>query len=221
MSLCRIDGNGGADRMPDYALESELGGVVGGLDEVGRGPWAGPVVAAAVILDPRRLPCAVLEAIDDSKKVPAHRRPALAAAIRAHALVGVGAASTREIDRDNVLRATFAAMVRALGRLPMAPDAMLVDGNQAPPLGCRVVTVVDGDARSLSIAAASIVAKVLRDQMMAKLALRHPGYGWETNVGYGTQGHRDGLSRFGVTRHHRRSFAPITHILSPESHKTR
>ena len=105
-------------------------------------------------------------------------------------------------------------MARALARLPAPPDAVLVDGNRAPPLGCRVVTVVGGDGLSLSIAAASIVAKVMRDAMMAKLAVRHPGYGWETNVGYGTEGHREGLSRFGVTRHHRRSFAPITHMLS-------
>jgi ribonuclease HII len=200
--------------MPDFRLETDLGGIVCGIDEVGRGPWAGPVVAAAVILDPARLPADLRAAIDDSKKVPAARRPALAAAIRACAQVGVGAASTREIDRDNVLRATFTAMARALARLPAPPDAVLVDGNRAPPLGCRVVTVVGGDGLSLSIAAASIVAKVMRDAMMAKLAVRHPGYGWETNVGYGTEGHREGLSRFGVTRHHRRSFAPITHMLS-------
>lgn len=207
--------------MPDFAFETELGGIVCGIDEVGRGPWAGPVVAAAVILDPARLPADVRDAIDDSKKVPAYRRPALAAAIRAHARVGVGAASTREIDRDNVLRATFTAMTRALARLPLVPDAVLVDGNRAPPLGCRVVTVVGGDALCLSIAAASIVAKVLRDGMMAKLAQRHPGYGWETNVGYGTAGHRDALARFGVTRHHRRSFAPVTQMLSPETRPTR
>ena len=200
--------------MPDFRLEVDLGGIVCGIDEVGRGPWAGPVVAAAVILDPDRLPHALRAAIDDSKKVPAARRAELARAIREHALVGVGAASAREIDRDNVLRATFTAMTRALGRLPIRPDAVLVDGNRAPALGCRVVTVVGGDALCLSIAAASIVAKVLRDAMMAKLALRHPGYGWETNVGYGTTAHREGLSRFGVTRHHRRSFAPVTQMLS-------
>ena len=181
ISLCRIDGNLGVVRMPDFRLETDLGGIVCGIDEVGRGPWAGPVVAAAVILDPARLPADLRAAIDDSKKVPATRRP---------------------------------AMARALARLPAPPDAVLVDGNRAPPLGCRVVTVVGGDGLSLSIAAASIVAKVMRDAMMAKLAVRHPGYGWETNVGYGTEGHREGLSRFGVTRHHRRSFAPITHMLS-------
>ncbi|WP_374444244.1 ribonuclease HII [Stella sp.] len=207
--------------MPDFELETGLGGIVCGIDEVGRGPWAGPVVAAAVILDPASLPADVLAAIDDSKKVPPARRPALAAAIRTHARVGVGAASTREIDRDNVLRATFAAMARAFARLPVAPDAVLVDGDRAPPLGCRVVTVVGGDARSLSIAAASIVAKVLRDAMMAKLALRHPGYGWETNVGYGTPGHREGIVRFGVTRHHRHSFAPVSQMLSPETRPNR
>lgn len=160
--------------MPDYRLEMELGGLVCGIDEVGRGPWAGPVVAAAVIIDPARLPHDLRDAIDDSKKIPAARRAALAAAIAAHALVGVGAASAGEVDRHNVLQATFIAMARALARLPARPDAALVDGNRAPPLGCRVVTVVEGDALSLSIAAASIVAKVLRDGMMARLALRHP-----------------------------------------------
>ncbi|MCC7273161.1 MAG: ribonuclease HII [Alphaproteobacteria bacterium] len=200
--------------MPDFVLERDLGGIVCGIDEVGRGPWAGPVVAAAVVLDPGRMPDAVLAALDDSKKVPAERRVVLAREIRAHALVGIGAASAREIDRINVLRATFVAMARALARLPCRPDAVLVDGNQAPPLGCRVVTVVGGDGRSLSIAAASIVAKVVRDALMVRLASRHPGYGWETNVGYGTEAHRDALARFGTTVHHRRSFAPISHILS-------
>ncbi|MGE0719022.1 MAG: ribonuclease HII [Alphaproteobacteria bacterium] len=207
--------------MPDFLLERDLGGIVCGIDEVGRGPLAGPVVAAAVVLDPARLPHTVLKAIDDSKKVTPATRATLAAALRAHAQVGIGAASVREIDRDNILRATFTAMARALARLPCRPDAALVDGNQPPPLGCRVVTVVGGDARSLSIAAASIVAKVTRDALMARLAQRHPGYGWETNVGYGTEAHRDGLARFGATVHHRRSFAPIaqlafpSHILSP------
>lgn len=200
--------------MPDFRLEADLGGLVCGVDEVGRGPLAGPVVAAAVIIDPARLPGRLADSIDDSKKLTADRRAELAVAIRAHALVGVGAASVREIDRDNVLRATFTAMARALGRLPVRPDVALVDGDRPPPLGCRVVTVVGGDGLSLSIAAASIVAKTFRDALMIRLASRYPGYGWETNVGYGTPAHRDALSRFGATRHHRRSFAPITQILS-------
>lgn len=201
--------------MPDFRREADLGGIVCGIDEVGRGPWAGPVVAAAVVLEPGRLPRGLLEAIDDSKKLTAQRRAELSVAIRAHAQVGVGAASAREVDRDNVLRATFTAMRRALANLPVRPHAALVDGNQPPPLGCRVVTVVGGDGLCLSIAAASIVAKALRDALMIRLSLRHPGYGWETNVGYGTPAHRDALAQFGVTRHHRRSFAPIIQILSP------
>ena len=201
--------------MPDFRREADLGGIVCGIDEVGRGPWAGPVVAAVVVLEPGRLPPGHLEAIDDSKKLTAQRRAELSVAIRAHAQVGVGAASAREVDRDNVLRATFTAMHRALANLPVRPHAALVDGNQPPPLGCRVVTVVGGDGLCLSIAAASIVAKALRDALMIRLSLRHPGYGWETNVGYGTPAHRDALARFGVTRHHRRSFAPIIQILSP------
>ncbi|MGE0725696.1 MAG: ribonuclease HII [Alphaproteobacteria bacterium] len=199
--------------MPDYRLERRIGGLVCGIDEVGRGPLAGPVVAAAVVLDPARLPRRIRAEIDDSKRVPPDRRPVLAAALRAHALVGVGAASVTEIDRFNILRATYIAMARALARLPCRPDAALVDGDRAPPLGCRVVTVVGGDGRSLSIAAASIVAKVVRDGLMVRLAARYPGYEWHTNVGYGTDGHRDGLARLGATRHHRRSFAPVTQLV--------
>ena len=199
--------------MPDYRLERQLGGLVCGIDEVGRGPWAGPVVAAAVVLDPARLPRALRAEIDDSKRVPADRRQLIALALRNHARIGIGAASVDEIDRINVLRATYLAMRRALARLPCRPDAALVDGDRAPPLDCRVVTVVGGDGRSLSIAAASIVAKVVRDGMMHRLAARYPGYGWDTNVGYGTEGHRDGLARLGPTRHHRRSFAPIQQLV--------
>jgi ribonuclease HII len=194
--------------MPDLAIELALGGVIAGIDEVGRGPLAGPVVAAAVIL-PRRPPKALVERLDDSKKLSAARRDEMAALVLASAEVGLGLASVDEIDRINILRATFLAMSRALAALGRAVDHALVDGNQVPPLPCPVRCVVGGDGLSLSIAAASVVAKVHRDALMADLALAHPGYGWETNRGYGTAAHLAALASLGPTPHHRRSFAPV------------
>ena len=195
--------------MPDFALEAACGGPVAGIDEAGRGPWAGPVVAAAVILDPAVLPAG----LDDSKTLTAARRRDLHRRLLDCAEIGVGAASVREIEELNILQATLAAMARALAALPQRPATALVDGNRAPDLPCRVETVVRGDSRSLSIAAASIVAKVTRDATMARLAARYPGFGWERNAGYGTAEHRRALARLGPTPHHRRCFAPIREIL--------
>ena len=196
--------------MPDFSLELETGGRVCGIDEVGRGPWAGPVMAAAVVLDRARTPDALCTAIDDSKKLSAKRREELFDRIlECAAGIGVGCAEVEEIDRLNILRATHLAMARALAALDPPPASALVDGNQPPPLDCPVRCVVKGDAVSLSIAAASIVAKVSRDRVMAALATAHPGYGWERNAGYGTAEHRAGLAQHGVTAHHRISFAPI------------
>jgi len=200
--------------MPDFSIEDRGVGVVAGIDEAGRGPWAGPVVAAAVVFDRARLPRDLALGIDDSKALSRARREALNAAIARHARVGIGAASATEIDSDNILRATFAAMRRAVDALGVVPDLALVDGNRAPPLPCPVATVVKGDAISLSIAAASIVAKVTRDRIMTSLGRRYPGFGWERNAGYGTAEHRAGLDRLGVTPHHRRSYAPIFKILT-------
>ena len=204
--------------MPDYALEASLGGVVCGIDEAGRGPWAGPVVAAAVILDWARLPAALLDGLDDSKRLPRRRREALFALLaegaRANrARIGIGAASVAEIDRHNILRATHGAMARAVARLGVAPDHALVDGTGRPALTCPAHCVAGADGRSLSVAAASIVAKVTRDRIMAALDVPHPGYGFARNAGYGTAEHRAALMRLGVTPHHRRSFAPIHKIL--------
>ena len=195
--------------MPDDELERALGGWVAGVDEAGRGPWAGPVVAAAVVLAPGRIP----EGIADSKTLSRQRRVCLYQAIMATASVGIGEASVEEIDRLNILAATMAAMRRAVLALPAPPDAVLVDGNRTPDLPYPAQAVVKGDARSLSIAAASIIAKVTRDGAMARLATRHPGYGWERNAGYGTAEHRAALAKLGLTRHHRRSFAPIKNLL--------
>jgi ribonuclease HII len=195
--------------MPDFALESAHGGVVAGIDEAGRGPWAGPVVAAAAILDRVAMPRILSAGLDDSKKLSPAVREKLFAALQRHAVFGVGIASVAEIEDLNILAATMLAMRRAVLALPEVPGLALVDGNRAPDLPCAVQTVVKGDGKSFSIAAASIVAKVTRDRIMAGLAAAHPGYGWETNQGYGTAAHRAGLDRHGVTPHHRRGFKPI------------
>jgi len=194
--------------MPDFALEKQCGGLVCGIDEAGRGPLAGPVVAAAVILDPARLPRSLRRSIDDSKKLQPDEREDYAAGLRCCAWIGIGAASSAEIDRINILQASLLAMRRALMALPAAPHLALIDGNVVPELPCRTRAVVGGDGLSLSIAAASIIAKVTRDRLMRALAPRYPGYGWETNVGYGTEAHRAALLSLGPTRHHRMSFRP-------------
>jgi ribonuclease HII len=195
--------------MPDFVIEKSCRGVVCGIDEAGRGPLAGPVVAAAVILDRRRFPAQLRDQLDDSKALTAAVREACYAALLRCARIGIGAASAREIDRVNILQATLLAMRRAAAALGARPDIALVDGNVAPALSCPVRTVVGGDALSFSIAAASVVAKVTRDRIMRALAPRYPGYGWETNVGYATEGHGEALRRLGPSPHHRRSFAPL------------
>ncbi len=199
--------------MPDFTLERAAGGPVAGIDEAGRGPWAGPVVAAAVILDPATLPHLLAVGLDDSKTLPPARRRELYRGLLECAEIGIGAASVREIEEDNVLGATLTAMGRALTALPRRPTVALVDGNRAPDLPCRVETVVGGDSLSMSIAAASIVAKVTRDRIMARLSSRYPGFAWERNAGYGTAEHRRALERHGPTPHHRRGFAPIRAML--------
>jgi ribonuclease HII len=195
--------------MPDFAFEDGCRGVVCGVDEAGRGPLAGPVVAAAVIIDRACFTAELSETLDDSKLLPRDMREACYRALLACARIGVGAASVIEIDRINILRASLLAMSRAVAALGVGADIALVDGNIAPALPCAVKTIVKGDGLSLSIAAASVVAKVTRDRIMRALAPRHPGYGWETNVGYATGTHLAAIARVGVTRHHRRSFAPV------------
>ncbi|HEX6956755.1 MAG TPA: ribonuclease HII [Ferrovibrio sp.] len=197
--------------MPDFALEKRLGGLVCGIDEAGRGPLAGPVVAAAVILDRRRVP----RGIDDSKKLTAEKREDLYERIMRSARIGIGAASVAEIGRLNIFHATMLAMCRAVAALRVVPDHALVDGNHCPKqLCCPATAVVDGDALSLSIAAASIIAKVTRDRAMAKLHLRYPAYGWDSNKGYSTPSHFAGLKAAGITPHHRLGFAPVQEQLT-------
>lgn len=197
-------------RIPNYDFERDGPMPVCGIDEVGRGPWAGPVVAAAVILNPEAIP----DGLDDSKRVAPERRSELAALLDVRATVSVGIATVAEIETMNILQASFLAMRRAVIGLASRPAVALVDGNKSPPgLPCACRPVVGGDGLVLSIAAASIVAKVARDRMMVALAQQFPGYGWDTNMGYGTRAHRDGLVRLGVTPHHRRSFQPVHKIL--------
>jgi ribonuclease HII len=198
--------------MPHLKLERAAEGIVCGIDEAGRGPLAGPVVAAAVIL-PVRIP-RILRQADDSKKLARDKREELFDAIREHAHVGVGRADVEEIERHNILGATLLAMGRAYRALAVEAALALVDGNRPPLLPCAVRCVVGGDGTSLSIAAASIVAKVTRDREMAVLADLHPGYGWERNAGYGTPEHCAAMRERGITPHHRRGFAPVAAILA-------
>ncbi len=189
--------------------------VIAGVDEAGRGPWAGPVVAGAAVLEPGAVPDELLAQLDDSKKLKAALRADLFTRLLETPGIhlGMGQASVAEIDRHNILQATMMAMGRAVEALPATPDMALVDGNREPVMPCAVKTVIKGDGKSLSIAAASIVAKETRDGIMADLAAAHPGYGWETNAGYGTAQHQAALSELGVTPHHRRSFKPIRVLL--------
>lgn len=201
--------------MPHYIFESRLlktiSGPIAGVDEAGRGPLAGPVVAAAVILDRKRIP----RGLNDSKQMTAEAREEAFDRIMDCATIGVGEASVDEIDLINIRQATHLAMARAVRALSMAAEFALVDGNDAPALPCRCDTLVDGDARSVSIAAASIIAKVTRDRIMRSLHEHFPNYGWLTNKGYSTEEHLIALNRFGPCLHHRRSFAPVYEILRP------
>lgn len=189
--------------------------VIAGVDEAGRGPWAGPVVAAAAILDPNNFP----DGLNDSKKLSAKKRDALYPQIMNMAQVGIGIASVEEIDQMNILAASMLAMVRAVENLPCAVDGILVDGNREPQTDLPKKCLIKGDGRSFSIAAASIIAKNFRDKIMADLAKIHPEYGWDQNAGYGVPKHIDALRLVGVTPHHRKSFKPIKRFLD-EEHNT-
>ena len=203
--------------MPDFAYELEIGGRVAGVDEVGRGPLAGPVTAAAVVLDPARIPAG----LDDSKALTARKREALYPLILACADVSVAHASVSEIDDLNILRASHLAMERALAGLAVPAGHALIDGNMIPRgVALPATALVKGDARSLSIAAASIVAKICRDRVLVDLAQQYPGYGWETNMGYGSKSHMSALQNLGVTPHHRRSFKPVHNMLYQEKFLT-
>nr|WP_323797826.1 ribonuclease HII [Nisaea sp.] len=207
--------------LSDFSLEIEAGAdqgaVIVGIDEVGRGPLAGPVMAAAV-----HIPFALhnepfFRDVTDSKKLSAAKRELIAEALVGRIPYGIGVAEVEEIDRINILQATYVAMGRAAAalsqRLDKTPDLYLIDGNRLPPVPVPARAVVKGDLKSLSIAAASIIAKVHRDNAMCALAEVHPGYGWERNAGYGTAEHLAGIAAHGVTDHHRRSFRPVREAL--------
>ena len=206
---------------PDFQIEDRLAWSVrsrrvAGVDEAGRGPWAGPLVAACVLLDRGQVP----DGLNDSKKLSPKRRLALYHQIMAAAEVGVGIADVDEIDGLNVLRANDLAMQRAVGAVSPRLAGLVIDGNRVPP-GLRITAepVVGGDGLALSVAAASIVAKVTRDRIMGRLNGECPGYGWQTNQGYGTAEHRAALRRIGISPHHRRSFRPIFDLLCEENHR--
>jgi len=194
----------------DFTIEEKFGGLVCGVDEVGRGALCGPVIAAAVILDKSDYP----NGINDSKLLSRSKRERLYEELLRSASIGLGSAGAGEVDKLNVLNASLLAMERAVSNLCLMPEFALVDGNRIPDLFCPARSVVGGDRASISIAAASIVAKVTRDRLMAKLALQHPGYGWEANAGYGTPQHIEAIKTVGVTRHHRRGFGPIARALA-------
>jgi ribonuclease HII len=182
----------------------DAGRLAAGVDEVGRGPLAGPVVACAIIMPFSER---AIRGVTDSKQLSPDARERLAPFILMKALsCGIGAASVREVERDNILQATIRAMRRALARLSMPPDMVLVDGRRLPTLGWEHEAIIGGDAKCYSIACASIVAKVTRDRLMRSLAARYPGSGWEHNVGYATAEHRAAIGKLGMTRHHRPSF---------------
>jgi ribonuclease HII len=199
--------------MPDFSHEINCGGCVAGVDEAGRGPWAGPVVAGAVIFEGFTAP----KGIHDSKKLTIAKREELYEIILEVGVVSIGYASVEEIDELNILGATKLAMQRAVAALKIIPDVVLVDGNQPPKFNQKTIPLVKGDSISTSIAAASIIAKVTRDKMMRELHELFPHYGWHRNAGYGTDLHIKGLAQFGVTQHHRKSFAPIRKLLDGQA----
>lgn len=205
--------------MPDFLLEDDVNGMVAGVDEAGRGPWVGPVVAGCAVFLKREVDERLLENLNDSKKLSKKKREMLYDLLfeeekRGNVLLGIGEASAQEIDEINILNASFLAMKRALQAAKVKPDLVLVDGNREPKdFGFKTKAVIKGDAKSYSVSAASILAKVYRDRLMEEMAKKYPGYGFEKNAGYGTKAHIEGLKQFGVTPEHRKSYAPIKEFL--------
>ena len=205
--------------MPDLSYENacNAAGLIFGLDEAGRGPWCGPVVAACVCWPNGQVPAELANAINDSKKLSAKKREQLFPKImNSNAIVGIGEATAEEIDEINILQASFLAMKRALDSVKekgYVPAFALIDGNKLPKWNIPMQAIIGGDAKSLSIAAASIVAKVTRDNIMQELAKEYPQYGWDKNAGYGTKTHIEALEKHGITPHHRKTYAPIARLL--------
>ena len=198
--------------MPDNLIERALGWplkLIAGIDEAGRGPWAGPVVSAVVVLNEKNIP----DGLNDSKKISEKKRLSLYSSIYNFHSVGVGISSIEEIDRMNVLQATFLSMNRAVEDLNPQPEYILVDGNLDPGLNFKTKCIIKGDSISISIAAASVIAKVTRDNLMLKLDKEFPNYNWKKNKGYGTAEHRNALELHGPCKYHRKSFSPINKML--------
>ena len=195
--------------MPDFSYEEQYTGTVCGVDEVGRGCLAGPVVACAVVYDKDRLPPSILEILDDSKKLTKKKREALYPILIENCTYAIGVSSVEEIDSINILQASLLAMQKAVESLPVSVDTALIDGTMKPALQCQMQTIIKGDSISLCIAMASIIAKVYRDALMGELTKEYPYYDWQSNAGYGTRKHKEGLKQHGITSHHRKSFAPI------------
>ena len=192
------------------AFENNFSLPIAGIDEVGRGPLAGPVIAAAVILDRKNIP----EGINDSKKIPKAKRILLAEKIKENSIYAYGTASEIEIDEINILQASLLAMKRASDGLSVVPKTTLIDGNFKPDIKNNTISIIKGDSKSVSIAAASILAKVYRDEIMLKYSKQFPEYGFQTNSGYGTKEHLSALKNYGITPIHRNSFKPVHNILN-------
>ncbi len=205
--------------MPDFVLEDSVSGLVAGVDEAGRGPWVGPVVAGCVVFLSRDVNPFLLENLNDSKKISKKKREKLYEILleereKGNLLAEVGVASAKEIDEKNILNATFEAMKRAISNTGVKPDLVLIDGNRVPKeFNYNAKAVVKGDAKSYSISAGSIMAKVYRDKLMEEMAKVYPNYGFEKNAGYGTKEHIDALKKYGITPEHRKSYAPIKEFL--------
>jgi len=205
--------------MPDFSLENECNGLVCGIDEAGRGPWVGNVVAGAVIILDKNLSPELLNNLNDSKKISKTKREKLYDLLRAEEKagkirIGIGEATPQEIDDNNILQATFMAMKRATENLQIKPDISLIDGNRSPKnFISPTKAIIKGDSKSYSISAASIVAKVYRDKQMEELAKKYPYYGFERNAGYGTKDHIEGIKKYGIIPEHRKSYKPIKEFL--------
>lgn len=205
--------------MPDFSLENECNGLVCGIDEAGRGPWVGNVVAGAVIILDKNLSPELLNNLNDSKKISKTKREKLYDLLRVEEKagkirIGIGEATPQEIDDNNILQATFMAMKRATENLQIKPDISLIDGNRSPKnFISPTKAIIKGDSKSYSISAASIVAKVYRDKQMEELAKKYPYYGFERNAGYGTKDHIEGIKKYGIIPEHRKSYKPIKEFL--------
>ncbi len=200
--------------MPDFELENTHKGAVCGIDEVGRGPLAGPVVAACVHIPYKTRTLPFITELKDSKKISKPKLEILYEHITQNCTFSIAEISVEEIDKINILQASLKAMTTACRNMEMLPSFALVDGNQTPDLPCPAKAIIKGDSKSYSIAAASIIAKVTRDRMMKKLHENFPYYGWDTNAGYGSKAHLDGINQHGITEHHRKSYAPIKNFIA-------